>query len=96
MEQRLSVVTLGVSDLARAQRFYEALGWRRGNKHPEVVFFQLNGLVLSLFSRERLAEDAQVSPKGAASPAWCWHIMPAAARTSMQCWRKPSEPARVS
>jgi hypothetical protein len=68
MEQRLSVVTLGVSDLARAQRFYEALGWKRGNKHPEVVFFQLNGLVLSLFSRERLAEDAQVSPESSGFP----------------------------
>jgi predicted lactoylglutathione lyase len=68
MEQRLSVVTLGVADLARAQGFYEALGWKRGNKHPGVAFFQLNGMVLSLFSRERLAEDAQVPPEGSGFP----------------------------
>ena len=41
MEQRLSLVTLGVADLERALRFYEGLGWRRGNQHAEVVFFQL-------------------------------------------------------
>ena len=64
MEQRLSVVTLGVSDLERARRFYEALGWKRGNKHAEVVFFQLNGVVLSLFARDRLAADAQIPPEG--------------------------------
>jgi catechol 2,3-dioxygenase-like lactoylglutathione lyase family enzyme len=64
MEQRLSVVTLGVRDLPKAQQFYEALGWKRANKHPEVAFFQLNGMVLSLFSRERLAEDAQVASAG--------------------------------
>ena len=64
MEQRLSVVTLGVADLARSQRFYDELGWKRGNRHPEVAFYQLNGIVLSLFSRERLAEDAQVSAEG--------------------------------
>jgi catechol 2,3-dioxygenase-like lactoylglutathione lyase family enzyme len=64
MEQRLSVVTLGVADLDRAQAFYEALGWRRGNSHADVAFFQLNGIVLSLFSREHLAADAQVDAGG--------------------------------
>lgn len=39
MEQRLSLVTLGVSDLARAERFYAALGWERGNDDDEVAFF---------------------------------------------------------
>lgn len=64
MEQRLSVVTLGVADLQRALRFYEALGWKRGNTHAEVAFFQLNGMVLSLFSREHLAKDALVPAEG--------------------------------
>ena len=64
MEQRLSVVTLGVADLERARRFYESLGWQRGNRHESVVFFQLNGMVLSLFSREALAEDTQVPEAG--------------------------------
>jgi uncharacterized protein len=60
MEQRLSVVTLGVADLGRSLRFYEALGWKRGNTHAEVAFFQLNGMVLSLWSRASLAEDARL------------------------------------
>ncbi len=64
MEQRLSVVTLGVADLERARHFYEGLGWKRGNRHELVVFFQLNGMVLSLFSRESLAEDTQVPAAG--------------------------------
>lgn len=63
MEQRLSVVTLGVSDLARAVRFYEGLGWRRANAHAEVAFFQLNGMVLALFGRDDLARDAGLDPE---------------------------------
>lgn len=66
MEQRVSVVTLGVADLERARGFYEqGLGWRRGNDHAEVAFYQLGGLVLALFSREELAEDARMSSEGA-------------------------------
>ena len=65
MEQRLSLVTLGVSDLARAKRFYEALGWVT-NTDPEldVVFFQAGGMVLALWSRESLAEDSGVEDSG--------------------------------
>ncbi len=61
MDQRLSIITLGVQDLGRARRFYEALGWKAsaaGNEH--IVFFQLLGCVLGLYSREALAEDAQL------------------------------------
>jgi catechol 2,3-dioxygenase-like lactoylglutathione lyase family enzyme len=58
-------VTLGVADLERSRRFYEeGLGWRRGNDHAEVVFFQLGGSVLALFGRNALAADARVSPEG--------------------------------
>jgi hypothetical protein len=64
MRQRVTAITLGVADLGRSLRFYEALGWRRGNDHAEVVFFQLQGAVLSLFARKSLAEDARVSPDG--------------------------------
>ncbi len=63
MEQRLSLVTLGVADIARARRFYEqGLGWtasRAGN--DSVVFFQLGGMVLALFGRAALAEDARLA-----------------------------------
>ena len=62
MEQRLSLVTLGVADVERSLRFYETLGWKRANKHAEVVFFQLNGMVLALWSRSALAEDAKLAP----------------------------------
>ena len=64
MEQRLSLVTLGVADLERSLRFYEGLGWRRGNAHAEVVFFQLGGVVVSLFSRAALAADAGLPQAG--------------------------------
>jgi uncharacterized protein len=64
MEQRLSLVTLGVADLDRSLRFYEALGWRRQNANPEVAFFQAGGMVLALWSRQALAADARLSPEG--------------------------------
>jgi catechol 2,3-dioxygenase-like lactoylglutathione lyase family enzyme len=65
MEQRLSLVTLGVADLARSRRFYEeGLGWRRGNEHEEVVFYQLGGSILALFARASLAADAGLPPEG--------------------------------
>jgi catechol 2,3-dioxygenase-like lactoylglutathione lyase family enzyme len=62
MEQRLSLVTLGVADLDVSLRFYEAMGWKRGNETPSVVFFQLNGMILALWSRSALAEDAGLAP----------------------------------
>jgi uncharacterized protein len=65
MDQRISVITLGVADLERSRRFYEAgLGWKRGNKDAPVVFYQLPGMILALFSRASLAEDAHLSPEG--------------------------------
>ena len=67
MEQRLSLVTLGVSDLARARRFYEdGLGWRRGNDEPGVAFYEMPGGILALWSRESLAADARVADTGVA------------------------------
>ena len=65
MEQRLSLVTLGVSDLGRARAFYEALGWRT-NAAPEddVVFFQAVGMIVALWGREQLAEDSGVEDSG--------------------------------
>jgi len=65
MEQRLSLVTLGVADLARARAFYEALGWRT-NAEPgdDVVFFQAGGMIVSLWDRARLAADSGVDDPG--------------------------------
>ena len=62
MEQRLSLVTLGVSDLARARAFYEALGWRTGAApDDDVVFFQAGGMIVALWDRTRLAEDSGIA-----------------------------------
>jgi catechol 2,3-dioxygenase-like lactoylglutathione lyase family enzyme len=63
MDQRLSLVTLGVADLDRSVAFYEALGWRAGGPDG-VAFFQLPGLVLALWSRAQLAEDSVVTDEG--------------------------------
>jgi len=65
VEQRVSLVTLGVSDLARARAFYEALGWRtRAAPGDDVVFFQTGGMVLALWSRTELAADSGVEDAG--------------------------------
>jgi hypothetical protein len=64
MEQRVSVVTLGVSDVSVARRFYEALGWDGVSPDGEVVFFQAGGMVLALWGRALLAEDSGVADGG--------------------------------
>lgn len=60
MEQRISLVTLGVADLARARAFYKRLGWR-GQEVEETVFYQAGGLGVVLWSREKLADDAGIT-----------------------------------
>jgi len=65
VEQRVSLVTLGVSDLARARAFYEALGWRTGAApEDDVVFFQTGGMIVALWDRGRLADDSGVEDGG--------------------------------
>ena len=65
MEQRLSLVTLGVADLARSRAFYEALGWRSGAAPADdVVFFQSGGMIVALWGRDQLAEDSGVEDGG--------------------------------
>src|SRR5215210_1178153 len=65
MEQRVSLITLGVKNLDQSRAFYARLGWRRSALGAEgVAFFQVGGLVLSLFPREHLAKDAALSPEG--------------------------------
>jgi uncharacterized protein len=65
MEQRVSLMTLGVADLQRSRDFYERLGWKRVNaKADGIVFFQAGGMGLALYPRIALAKDANVSPEG--------------------------------
>lgn len=65
MNQHLHLVTLGVSDLERSQKFYsETMGWKISRPQEGVAFFQAGGVVLSLFPREELAKDALISSEG--------------------------------
>lgn len=59
MDQRLSLITLGVADLARSRAFYEdGLGFTKNNDEDDVVFYQLPGMILALWDRTALAADA--------------------------------------
>lgn len=64
MEQRVSLVTLGVTDVGRARAFYEALGWTGRSPDGEVVFFQAGGLILALWDRAKPAEDSVTADGG--------------------------------
>jgi catechol 2,3-dioxygenase-like lactoylglutathione lyase family enzyme len=63
MEQRISLITLGVADVARARTFYNRLGWR-GQEVEETVFFQAGSIAVVLWSREKLAADGLVPDTG--------------------------------
>lgn len=57
-QQQISVITLGSADLERSKRFYvEGFGWQPVFENPEIVFFQMNGLMLGLFLKPSLEED---------------------------------------
>jgi uncharacterized protein len=64
VDQRVSLVTLGVADVARARGFYEALGWSGESPDGEVVFYQAGGMILALWGRDQLAEDSVVTDAG--------------------------------
>jgi catechol 2,3-dioxygenase-like lactoylglutathione lyase family enzyme len=65
MEQRISLITLGVADLQRAVAFYEnVVGWKPEQSPPGVVFFDLNGVVLALWPHDELAKDIGVAAAG--------------------------------
>ena len=66
MEQRLTIITLGVADLKESTQFYESkFGWKKSEASNEhISFFTLNGILLSLYGRNELAEDATVDATG--------------------------------
>ena len=66
MEQRLSLVTLGVTDLERSVAFYEGIGWKVDNdwREQDVAFFQAGGMAIALWHRDELAADSAVSDSG--------------------------------
>jgi predicted lactoylglutathione lyase len=63
MEQRVSLITLGVADVQRARSFYEQLGWR-GQEVEETVFFQAGGQAVVLWGRDKVAADAGIEDDG--------------------------------
>ena len=65
MEQRINLVTLGVSDYERSKAFYEALGWSTAMDIEETAFFQANGSILVLWGRDKLAADSGIVDDGA-------------------------------
>lgn len=66
MEQRVTAITLGVTDLRRAVEFYRALGWAPvEDEHDDVFFFQAGGLVFALWGRDQLAADSVVTDRAA-------------------------------
>ena len=65
MDQRLSVITLGVDDVARATTFYEQLGWKVTFTDGDIVMFQAGPMIISLWSRTKLAHDGGVVAPGA-------------------------------
>jgi predicted lactoylglutathione lyase len=65
MQQRISLITLGVADVARARAFYEALGWTTGAQpDDDTVFFQAGGMIVGLWDRAKLAQDSRVEDGG--------------------------------
>jgi uncharacterized protein len=65
MDQRVTLVTLGVSDYARAKAFYAALGWQPALEVEETAFFQGNGIIITLWGREKLGPDLGIADDGA-------------------------------
>jgi predicted lactoylglutathione lyase len=65
MKQSVSLITLGVSDYERAKAFYAALGWSPALEVQETAFFQANGVVITLWAREKLAMDSGIADGGA-------------------------------
>ena len=102
MDQRVSLITLGVADLGRAREFYERLGWR-GQEVQQTVFFQAGGMAVVLWGRDELARDCGIEVGGAGgfggialahnvrSRAEVDAVMAAAAAAGATVTRPPSE-----
>jgi uncharacterized protein len=71
MEQRISLITLGVADLERSRAFYERLGWQRSVRDADgIAFFQAGGMAFALYPRSDLAKDAGLAPEGQGFPGF--------------------------
>lgn len=78
MQQQISVITLGIDDLARSRRFYgEGFGWTPVFENEEIAFYQMNGLVLGTWLKGSLAEDMQRPGEAGAGTYALAHNVPA-------------------
>ncbi|MGZ9165601.1 MAG: VOC family protein, partial [Anaerolineales bacterium] len=65
MNQHLHLITLGVRDFNKSLEFYtKTLGWKASGSQDDIAFFQASGVVFAIYPREKLAEDALISPEG--------------------------------
>jgi uncharacterized protein len=77
MDQRISLITLGVRDLAASKKFYvEGLGWKPAFENKEIIFFQTGGLIFALFLRDELAKDfnADATTLGRSAMALAYNV----------------------
>jgi predicted lactoylglutathione lyase len=65
VEQRVTLITLGVSDYARAKAFYAAMGWSPALEVEDTAFYQGNGVIITLWGREKLSPDMGIPDDGA-------------------------------
>jgi uncharacterized protein len=92
MEQRISILTLGVADLARSRAFYHRLGWRESSAgNDAIVFFQSAGIILALYPRAELAKDALVEDPTPASEAFAGFTLSFNARSRAEVDRVLAE-----
>lgn len=102
MDQRVTLVTLGVADYERAKAFYAALGWSPALEVQETAFFQANGVIVALWGREKLAPDIGIADDGARwsgitlaqnvrSPEEVREVVERARRNGAEITREPSD-----
>ena len=89
MEQRISLITLGVADLRRAMDFYAGLGWEGRSPDGDVAFFQAGGMVFALWGRDKLAADSAVDGPGRLGRRRRSRTASARRRRSTPCSRRP-------
>lgn len=89
MEPRISLITLGVTDMDRSRAFYETLGWKASSQsNDDVTFFQAGGSIFGLYGRAALAKDAAVEDARSGSAGLRWPTTRATGLRSTPCSKK--------
>jgi predicted lactoylglutathione lyase len=96
MQQRVNVITLGVEDVPRARQLYEALGWEVGFTDGDIAMFQAGPMVVSLWGREKLAEDTGVQPSTGWGGFTLGYAVSSAAEVDEVCARAEAAGASIT